>query len=152
MNSDEKSNSGLRLIAFLLIFAFMAFGPFYRQVLYGKNTLFRPWIMFKGKGVGVIDATFYQVLPDGRRVELNRYEIFNYSKPRNAPKNIWRIKGKSGTLAVTRKLCKQLGPEVDVRVVSRWADRDGWKPGFQGNQNLCPKAVRRPNPEGIPVP
>lgn len=135
--------SKTRLAVFLLILSFMALGPFYRQILGGKNNLFRQWVMFKGKGVGVVDATFYQVLPNGEHVRINRYEVLGFKDPGQAPKTIKRMVGRSGTLVVVKALCEKLGEGADVRVQSRWASREGWKSGFQGETNLCPRATKR---------
>jgi hypothetical protein len=135
--------SKIRLAVFLLIFSFMALGPFYRQILGGKNNLFRPWVMFKGKGVGIVDATFYQVLPDGKTIQINRYEVLGFKDPGAAPKKLKRIVGRPGTLVVVKALCEKLGDGADVRVRSRWASRKGWKPGFRGETNLCPQLTKR---------
>ena len=135
--------SKLRLALFLMILAFMALGPFYRQVLGGKNPLFRHWVMFRGKGVGIVDATFFQVLSDGREIPLNRRKVLGIPEGGKTPESIKKIQGHSGTLALVNALCKTLGPGADVRVRSRVATRLGWKAGFNGKENLCPLARRQ---------
>ncbi len=127
----------MRAAAFTVILAFMAFGPFYRQVLRGDQQIFRHWVMFSGIALGVVDATYRQRHRDGTEIEIDRFAALGYAEPRDAPRSIRLIKGRSGTDRVAEKLCRRLGPDADIRVTSRWASRQGWRPGYRGNRNFC---------------
>jgi len=144
----ERSTA--RRLAFVAILVFMVFGPFYRQVLGGESRLFRQWTMFGGTGVGIVDATFLRRLSDGREVVLDRYEVLGFSERRDAPREIRRIVGRRETWEVARRLCEALGPNADVRVVSREATRDGWRPGYSGEENLCAEPPPEDAPGNVP--
>ena len=115
----------------------MMVGPFYRQVLDGKSGVFRAWKMFQGASLGVIDARFFRRLPDGTEVELDRFEVLGYAKPRQAPLWLWCMRSETDVERVVGELCRKLGPGADIRVVSRHASREGWVPGHRGRRNLC---------------
>ena len=65
----------LRLVAFLVIAAFMVGSPAAEQVFRLHTTLLRSWTMFGGIGLGVIDASFAIRQPDGTLVPLDRFEM-----------------------------------------------------------------------------
>jgi hypothetical protein len=63
----------LRLLAFSAIAAFIIVGPFYEQVLGQSTFVFRSWRMYSTRGLGVIDAKFYELAENGElRRELSR--------------------------------------------------------------------------------
>jgi len=117
----------------------MVLGPFYRQVLLlgDDSRLFRAWRMYSNAGADVRDAEFRQHLPNGSVLTLDRYEVLGYARPREAPRFLWRIKGKSGVWRVAQELCAQLGPDADIRAVSRRGTRSGWKAEYAGELDLC---------------
>jgi hypothetical protein len=136
----------LRRAAFLLVLAFEALGPAYRQVLHGRNPLFRNWVMYRGMGYGVVDVTFRRRLPDDTEVEVDRFGVLGYDRPRAAPTTVWRIEGMDGTRAVAAELCRVLGPGTDLRAYAHMASATGWTPILAGEDDLCaapPVATRR---------
>ncbi len=126
-----------RLAAFALLSTFIVFGPFYRQVLGGESPIFRRWVMYRGVGSQLVDARFYQRLPDGRELEIDRYAVLGHPDPRRAPRDLWRIQGSESAHAIARELCGRLGLDADVRVRSRLGSLERWKPGDRGDRNLC---------------
>ncbi len=124
----EKNNNNvfrkIRAFTFVIILAWMALGPAYRQVLGGKNEVFRKWTMFSMKGLDLVDARFYMV-KDGNLREINRFEILGYENRFRAPKEIFRIKGSDGVISIANLLCEKLGSDADIRVKSRIATRKG---------------------------
>src|SRR4029434_7867279 len=136
-----------RLFSFSIIFAFMVFGPFYRQVLGGKNDLFRRWSMFERGGLGVVEAIFRLHFSSGNEFELDRFKILGYENPYKAPINVRRIKGQSGLNEVVQKICATLGSDVDVRVTSRIATRKGWRQLDRGTKNACRESMRMEDPK-----
>lgn len=133
----------IRALLFTSLLTVMLWGPFSRQVLHSGNTWFRPWIMFKGMAVGVVDARFYRPRPDGRREWLDRYDILGYEDWRAAPKPVWRIRGRGSARKLGRRLCARLGAS-DLRVVSRLATRQGWVEEETGVRNVCLPENERP--------
>jgi len=141
---SSRSLSLLRALIFYGIFAFMALGPAYRQMGHGAHPVFRHWVMFKGMGLGVADVKFFQVLPDGNERAVDRFTVLGFSSARRAPKWLYRIQGQKGVQKVAADLCRKLGPGTDLRAVTRWSTRSGWRAGFQGEKNLCLKRERGP--------
>lgn len=139
---SSRSQSRLRALAFYGILAFMVLGPAYRQIGHGSHPAFRQWVMFKGKGLGVADVKFFQVLPDGKEQAVDRFTILGFPSARRAPKGLFRIQSRQGVLKVAADMCRKMGPGTDLRAVTRWSTRSGWRAGFQGERNLCLKRER----------
>ncbi len=126
-----------RLAAFTALFLWMAFSPIHGQVFGGQSLLFHPWTMFSGASHAVVAATFSERLPDGSERPIDRFSLLGHESRRAAPRALRRISGTTGVYEVARRLCDALGPEADVRVRSRVATRDGWRPGYTGESNVC---------------
>ena len=135
--------SGLRLTAFLLILAFLALGPFYRQVLHGTNPVFRNWVMFRGVGYGLVDARFARRLPDGRTLPVD-LTVLAPAGSGDTAQGVWRIDGRAAFETLTHRLCEHFGPDVDLRGTAREATGDGWVPLTSGERNLCRAAGHAP--------
>ena len=146
-----------RSLVFAVLFLWMAVGPFYRQVLEVHNDLthyVREWSMFSARGIGFVEARYFQIMPDGSEQDLDRFELLGFPDPRKAPGWLWRIphSGKARDIAI--QLCAKLGPDADVRVISRRATTRGWKPRIAASQKWCgvtrsrdPRDRRRVRPQ-----
>ena len=127
----------VRLAAFTTLFLWMAFSPIRGQVFGDQSLPFHSWTMFSSVGLGVVAATFSERLPNGRERPIDRFSLLGYESRRTAPRAFRHISGTAGVYKVARRLCDALGPEADVRVRSRVATRDGWRPGYTGESNVC---------------
>lgn len=142
MNSLNKEKNKMnvfckiRVFTFVIILAWMALGPAYRQVLGGKNEIFRKWTMYGNRGLDMVDASFYKV-KNGKLQEMNRFKILGYENRLSAPKEVFRIEGNEGVISVVNKLCEKLGGDADIRVKSRIATRKGWELQYKGENNFC---------------
>jgi hypothetical protein len=119
---------------------FIFLGPFYRQVLGGTSYIFRPWIMFTNKGVGVYVVDFRERKANGSEVRIDYMQALGYGDTphRQRPKNLWRITSwEDGVLRVGDQLCRALGEERDIRVYARLAEKNGWKVHHAATENLC---------------
>jgi hypothetical protein len=135
----------LRLAAFVVLVGFMAFGPCYRQALGGRSRVFRPWWMFAGMGLGVVEAHFFERRPDGSERPIDRFALLGHGDAQHAPRELRRLVGREATLALARRLCDAVGPGADVRARARIATRAGWRALESGEQNLC---LAAPPPAG----
>jgi hypothetical protein len=124
-----------RAFAFVVVLAWIVGAPFYRQVLGGENAHARAWVMFRGSGLGVVDARFYERRPDGSLRSVDRYAELGQRRP--VKRATRRLLGEAAVRTVVRRLCRRLGAGADVRVVARVAEREGWRPLFDGEENLC---------------
>lgn len=136
-HGEHSIKDGLRLSLFIILVSFMALGPFYRQILGGDNNLFRPWVMFKGKGVGIIDARHFIRNPEGAELELDRYVTLGIRQPRQSPSGIYKIKRRAQLKRLNRRLCNALPPQTDLRLYARQMRRTGWRVLEQGQRNIC---------------
>jgi len=129
-----------RTAVFALLFGWMVAGPFYYQVLGQRGKLrryIRPWIMFSLRGIGFVEARFFEHMPDGTLRELDRYALLGYRSRADAPQGIRRIPNQERTYALAKKLCRKLGPRADVRVISNMATVRGWRPQYRGTEKIC---------------
>lgn len=139
---SEPCPRGLRITVFLLIFTFMAFGPVYRQVLDGRNPVFRPWTMFSTIGLGLANVTFSERRPDGSYARVDHYRVLGYDDWREAPLRLRRIRGLDGMSRVAAEVCAALGPGADLRARVRIAHRSGWRTELmEADGNLCASAA-----------
>jgi hypothetical protein len=130
----------IRKVMLLLIMLFIMLGPFYRQVLGGTSYLFRPWIMFADRGVGIFVVDFRERKANGSEVRIDYMQALGYGNTphRQRPKSLWRITSwEDGVLRIGDQLCRALGEARDIRVYSQRADKDGWKVHHAATRNLC---------------
>lgn len=130
----------IRKVFFLLIMLFIFLGPFYRQVLGGTSYVFRPWIMFTDRGVGIFVVDFRERKADGSEVRIDYMQALGYGDTpyRQRPKSLWRITNwEGGVLRIGHQLCRALGEGRDIRVYSQRSDKDGWKVHHAATENLC---------------
>jgi hypothetical protein len=123
-----------RAAAFVLLLAGMMAGPFTRQVLGIESPWLRDWAMFGGAGLPLIDARFFtarsgSLRPIDRRILDAGHSGASTYRP--------LLTKDSEVVEAARALCKALGPDADVRVVTRQAVRHGWVAGRDGAENLC---------------
>ncbi len=117
-----------RAAAFVLIAGWILLSPAYVQILGRRSRFVRPWVMFRGSGVGLVDAEFYLRQPDGTLVPLDRFATLGYAGPSSAPDEVRRIRGEEGLRQATQSLAEALGTDADLRVRARLAGRRGWVP------------------------
>ncbi len=105
----------------------------YRQV-FGKHSLWlRPWIMFHGTAVNLLDVEYRVRDVDGQERVVDRFEVLGYER-RTAPKWVRRV---IKITKLSREMCRALGPGTDLRIYAHKATVNGWKPRFNGEHNLC---------------
>ncbi len=143
-----KPTAGLiaRSLVFAVLTLWMFGGPFYVQVLdqHNKYTRYlRVWSMFSARGIGFVEARFFQLMPDGTRRDLDRFELLGYHRPRKAPGWLWRLADRGKVRNTVTLLCVKLGPGADVRVISRRATTRGWRPELNGSEEWCAAISRR---------
>ena len=141
---EARSRQRIRAIVFIALATFILVGPLYRQVLGGKNVLFRQWTMFSLVGTRYLDVRFSVRFPDGREQPINyRVALGFYGKDKSTiPQMVWRVRDDRWE-PVARLLCKRLGEDADLRLRSRVATPKGWRSFHDGAKNLC----ARPNSE-----
>jgi hypothetical protein len=112
----------VRLVIALAVLAYMMGGPAYRQLAGGTCQLFPEWKLYRNAGIGLADARYDVVLPDGkvRRVPARR---FMSQKPP-------RIMGREGVVQEGRHLQEIVGDNASVLVTARLARPNGWQPLF----------------------
>jgi hypothetical protein len=118
---------------------FMVYGPFYGQVLGGKNRLFRPWEMFADRGADMCALAFTLRIADGSERRIDPLKVLGYGSWRTSKKKYKRINGKREAQRLARKLCERLeadGP-VDLRLDLKCGGKDGWEPIYAGEKNAC---------------
>lgn len=136
----------IRKAFFLFIVLFIFLGPFYRQVLGGTSYVFRPWIMYTDRGVGVFVVDFREHRANGSEVKIDYMQTLGYGDTPHAQrlknsKNLWRITSwEHGVLRIGDQLCRALGEGRDIRVYSQRADKDGWKVHHAATENLCARS------------
>ena len=131
----------LRLIVAVILGGWMAFAPAYRQVFDGDSDWFPRWVMFHGFGRAVCDARFFQFVEeeDGttRRHSLDRFEVLGKPRDWATNKSLVRISSKAEVEAVGARMCRALGPGVDVRALARCGSRGHWKAKLNFETKLC---------------
>lgn len=132
-----SSRDKLRAVVFVVVAVFVVGGPFYRQVLKGRNKAFRNWVMFNGKATGFVDATFYRERA-GEFIEVDRYEALG--QPKTPKSRYWLLKDKRVFERLTRVMCSKAGN--DLRVDARIATRRGWKPLMSREEMACQRRAR----------
>ena len=139
-----------RSLAFAILFLWMAVGPFSSQVLGVRNEItryVRVWSMFSARGIGFVEARFFQKMPDGSERDLDRFELLGFPEPRRAPIWMWRIPNSGRARSIAVQLCAKLEPGADLRLTVRRATTRGWVTQFDGSNNWCRGRVsdeRRP--------
>ncbi len=130
----ERHIRVLRAMAFVLIAAWMLFGPVYRQVLGEVDVIFRKWTMFSGIGINMLDVAFYTREPGGTLAILDHKSVLLYSDD-TRPERVMQL---ADVYNIGFRLCDVL-QGADVRVVARRATKQGWKdlPQFSGTENMC---------------
>lgn len=128
---------------FVVLAAWIVAGPIYRQIFGQPGELIRAWQMFHDDGIGAVEARFYQVEDDGSWTLLDRYAVVQKAEEsrRALPYWFWVMQSHQDVLRVTAMLCRALGEDADVRVVSRIAEPTGWVDHLPGYRNRCPDAL-----------
>lgn len=121
-----------RAVVFVAFALFIVLGPFYRQVLRGRNPAIRNWVMFNGKATGFIDARFF-VRESGHDIEIDRFAVLGMEKKRG--NRYWLIKNEQIFESVKRQLCRRTGQ--DVRVEARISTRRGWRDFADREESAC---------------
>ncbi|MDP7038006.1 MAG: hypothetical protein QGI45_02530 [Myxococcota bacterium] len=150
MASGETTKTSLsriqliyRIGAFVLLSAFMAFGPFYRQVLKKRSIIFRQWTPYHGIGWNVCDAQWYY--RNGQ--EINRYKLLKHKDKESAPKSLRHLKTMKDVNRVTKQLCNRV-EDKHVRLKARCGSGGSWVEKDYGKKNLCKQSDRRNTDKG----
>lgn len=123
-----------RRIVFGLLLTAMLVPPALRQAFGVQNRFLREWAMMRGSGVGIADARFYAVEHGTRRL-LDRRAVLSTAGWEQDYRHL--LLGDGEVLEAAALLCAALGPQADVRAVARIAQRTGWQPSLDGQENLC---------------
>ena len=93
--------------------------------------------MFHGFGRDVCDVRFFEGA--GKQLTpLDRFEVLDRERSWSTNKSLVRMGSPVDIDRVTRKLCKALGSEADVRVYARCGSRGEWKVKRRPKSNACP--------------
>jgi hypothetical protein len=126
----------IRSFLFLVIAAWMMWGPLYRQVLGGHSPVFRQWQMYNKKGINYYEVKYY-LSREGSLIPIDRHEVLKVPKGRKGPKWFWRIESQEALRRINQGICDSYGGDADVRLFARQATRQGWVPYAQGEKNVC---------------
>ena len=147
MNDESPrpaKGTAIRAVTLLLFGGWIAFSPAYRQVFDGRSTWFPRWVMFHGFGRDVCDVRFFEGAGT-MLTPLDRFEVLGRERSWSTSKSLVRMGDPVAVDRVTRKICKALGAEADVRVYARCGSRGEWKVKRRPKSNACP-SVRNPSP------
>ena len=134
----------VRALIVVALSLFMAGGPFYRQVLGGKNKLFRPWVMFTGFGRDICDVEYIRMTPEGPE-PLDRFALLGKDRWSMDARSTRRIGSPRAVRAMGKRLCRAIDIEnPDIRVFSRCGSYRGWRPDAAGEENLCVRQASSP--------
>jgi len=123
---------------FVLIAAFMVYGPLHRQVLGDRQVIFRQWTMFSLGGVGLLDVRFSRRFGDGNYEPVDHYETLGHPDWRQAPLELRRVVGEEQFERLADELCAALGPGADLRARVRIATPQGWRTILmEADRSLC---------------
>ena len=140
MNDETQRKArgtAVRVLTLVLFGGWIAFSPAYRQVFDGRSTWFPRWVMFHGFGRDVCDVRFFEGA--GKKLTpLDRFEVLDRERSWSTNKSLVRMGSPVDIDRVTRKLCKALGSEADVRGYARCGSRGEWKVKRRPKSNACP--------------
>ncbi len=121
----------LRALAFFAVLAWMMLNPFVRQALGVRTVWLRDWGMMGTMGLPMYDARYYLV--------QNEWQPLPYASllPPGTRPYAPALRSDADVVRLGQRLCAQLGPGVDVRVVTRRGTKRGWVPERRGEGNLC---------------
>lgn len=114
-------------------------GPFYRQILGGSSNLAPQWEMFHGRGLGTVEVTFEQELPDGRRRVIDRFATLGRAPTSFAERVLTSPRDLDNA---AHALCDRLGPDARLYAHASVAVSSGWDLLDDGSHNLCAPAPR----------
>ena len=150
MNDEarEQALSWGRLVAFFVLAAWIFGGPVYKQVLGGKSKWIRPWVMFSGKGIGVVKARFEKVDRKGRHRKVDLAKLFDAPPPfatfdDKPDKRVWMIHSRAQWNSLVHKICRKLGRRGDLRATAYIGRKAGWLPLADEDTNLCSPEARK---------
>lgn len=127
-----------RMLAFGVIAAYMALGPFYRQGLGNRTWLVQNWVMFSYASLDVCEVRFH--LTDG--TPIDRYAVLGIDPWYSAKPSIRKLGSVEDIERQARSLCAKLGPGTDLRANARCARATGWRPVMSGEADLCRRRRR----------
>jgi hypothetical protein len=121
----------LRAFAFFAVLAWMMLNPLVRQGLGVRTVWLRDWGMMANMGLPMYDVRYY----DAR----SKWQALPYQSllaPAGRP-YASALRSDAEVVRLGERLCAQLGPGADVRVVTRRGTRRGWVSERHGERNLC---------------
>ena len=124
--------------AFFVVFsAFLLLCPALPQVFKVYTPAIRRWVMFSGYGTDICEVR-YTVADGEQRRPIERCEALGYEEGCfMAPRSVKNLADKPAVDAFTRRLCKKLGPEVELRLTARCATTQGWQERYNGRRDIC---------------
>jgi hypothetical protein len=123
-----------RAVAFALIAFYTLGGPFYRQVLGGRNPVLRNWVMFSGANLDVCEVRFHRA---GDSEAIDRYEVLGSEPWYMAGKSVRKLASLDDVWRQGRQLCHAMTAGTDLRADARCATRAGWKQVMTSEVDLC---------------
>lgn len=138
-----KNPGTIKVIIFILITVFIFMGPAYRQVFGGKNKIFRNWVMWSGKGIGLYDLRLYEIDENGNAKFINYKNELKVKGNSSKNRRLRRLRRKADVKEVAKLICKKL-PKSHIQMNLRLARKDGWETVYSKNTNICsnPKSLR----------
>lgn len=133
----KKKDPGIiKVVIFILITAFIFIGPAYRQVFKGKNKVFRNWVMWSGKGIGLYDLRLYKISDSGEKTFINYKKELNVKGSSAKNRKLRRLRKKSDVREVAQLICnKHRSSEIKMNL--RLARKDGWYTVYNKDKNIC---------------
>ena len=128
----------LRGVVFCLIASMMLWGPFYRQVLFGRSVIFQRWAMYPNNKHRHLYAVEFRIRTQAGEVPIDHFKLLGIPRGRHvSPPHLWKIARESDLWELVQRICDASGPEADIRLYARLVTYAGWSPVAQGERNIC---------------
>lgn len=139
----------------VMLACFILVGPAYRQLLDGKNAMMPKWTMFSGMAVNFYALRLQYRQGDSGELQAVPSHLIYLSKTpvdvngRPQPRQALQLRKKRDVDGVLRNVCRELGPETQLVMDLRWADRArGWKQVAMGEVRRCASFSQRTRTRG----
>lgn len=127
----------LKIAGFLLITAFIFLGPFYGQVLGGEKRIFRRWVMWSAKGMGILDLRLYGINEKNEKEFINfKSVLLKTNISESEYKRLRKLKSRAELSRVIDIVCSKSQYSI-IQMKLRRATKEGWKTVYDRETNIC---------------
>ena len=134
--STSSRISAIRLVVFLILVAWMSWGPIYRQVLSGENQHLREFRMYGTRARRTCKVLFEQKKAE-EWVRVSRWEIEGFSVEKFPSKGQRMLDKRDQATRAGQRLCRKLGEGTELRYRRRCGHvRKGWR-DWEVSDDLC---------------